>query len=261
MTEVKPRIAVNGVGITQAQIDAEVQYHPAPNFFTAQEEAARALVVKELLLQRAAKAGVCKTCGCSPEEVIESLLKQEVKTPLPDEESCRRYYEANRKKFMTTPLYEASHILFLAPPDDDKARQDALCRAKEVLERLKEAPDSFPELARVHSACTTAKDGGHLGQIGKDQTLPAFEAALRGMAEGEISREPVATEVGFHLIRLHHRAEGKEMPFEAVRGWIEKHLKTQSWQNAVRQYVQLLAGEADIRGYAFPTAAKTPLVQ
>ena len=260
MKESKPRIVVNGVGITQAQIDAEVQYHPSPDFFTAQEEAARALVVRELLLQRAAKAGLCEKGGQAPEEIIERLLEKEVQTPSPDEETCRRYYQANKKKFMTMPLFEVSHILFLAPADDEKARKEARDKAVDILSQLREKPDNFEKLATAHSACPSGKTGGHLGQIGRGQTLPAFDAALQGMAEGEISREPVATEVGFHIIRMHRRSEGGELPFEAAHDWIVKHLEKQSWQRAVRQYISLLAGEADIVGYKMPSAT-TPLVQ
>lgn len=253
------RVLVNGVRITQAQIDSEVQYHPAPDLFTAQEAAVRALIVKELLLQRAAKIGIGESSSL-PEQLIEKLLLQEIRTPEPDEASCRRYYDSNRKRFMTMPLFEVSHILFLAPPDDEKARTAALQSAQEVLRHVRAHPDDFAQQAERMSACSSAKTGGHLGQVSRGQTLPAFEAALQMMTEGEISSVPVATEVGFHIIKLHHRADGKELPFEAVRGWIEKYLKDQSWQHAVRQYIQLLAGEAHIVGYKMPSA-ESPLVQ
>lgn len=256
----KPRIIINGVGITQAEIDAEVQYHPSASFFDAQEEAARALVVREILLQRAAKLGLCTDPKTTPEKAIEELLAREVTVPEADAESCRRYYENNHRRFHTTPLFEAAHILFLAPPDDETAKAASLAKANKVLEEIKRNPGRFEALAAEYSACSSGKSGGHLGQLSKGQTLPAFEAALNNLQTGELCTAPVLTEVGFHIIKVHRRVDGAELPFEAVQGWIAGYLKNQSWQRAVKQYIQLLAGEADIKGYSIQ-GADSPLVQ
>ncbi len=258
--EQKARISVNGVGITQAQIDAEVQHHPAPDFFSAQEAAARALVVRELLLQQAEKLGLYERNVTSPEKAIEELLAREVITPEPDDEICRRYFENNRKKFVTTPLYEASHILFLAPPEEVEARRQAFEKAEKAIAHLRAHPEDFAKFAESHSACSSGRSGGHLGQIGKGQTLPPFEAALAMLSEGEISKEPVATEVGYHVIHLGRKVEGREMPYEAVRDWIANFLKDKSYHQAVRQYIQVLAGQAAIIGIKI-TQSDSPLVQ
>lgn len=258
--EIKPRISVNGIGITQAQIDAEVQYHPAANFFDAQEEAARALVVRELLLQRAAKLGLCEGGDASPEKIIEELLVREVTTPEPDDEICRRYYESNKKKFVTTPLYEAAHILFLAPPEDEDARSRARDKAERAIAYLQEHPLEFAKYAESHSACSSGRTGGQLGQLGKGQTLPAFEAALEELDEGCISASPVSTEVGYHVIRMGRKIQGRELSYEAVREWISGFLKEKCFQQAVRQYIQILAGQASIVGIKI-TQSDSPLVQ
>ena len=49
---------VNGVEISDHAINAELQYHPAGSVEEAREAAARALVVRELLLQAAARRGI-----------------------------------------------------------------------------------------------------------------------------------------------------------------------------------------------------------
>jgi len=90
--------------------------------------------------------------------------------------------------------------------------------------------------------------------------MPAFEAALMAMRAGGISREPVETEVGYHVIHLHQRADGQQLPFDAVATWIADYLYSQSWQRAFHQYVQLLAGRAEISGFRLDMA-NSPLVQ
>src|SRR3546814_7417746 len=43
---------------------------------------------------------------------IRQLLDREIVVPAPDEASCKRYYENNRRRFRSPDLFEASHILF-----------------------------------------------------------------------------------------------------------------------------------------------------
>lgn len=259
---IAPGITVNGVKISTEQINAEVQYHPAKSLPDAKYEAMQALVIKELLIQKAAALGLCSRDEAikKTDQIIDDLLASEISVPEPDEESCKRYYENNRKRFFTSPLFEVSHILYLAPPEDENTRGLAREKAENALERLKNNPALFEPIAKEESGCSSAKDGGRLGQISKGQTLPAFEAALMNMKEGEISSEPVATEVGYHIIKVHKRAEGKQLPFESAKDWIADFLKSQSWQRSFSQYVQILAGEAEISGFRLKRA-DTPLVQ
>lgn len=262
MKTIVPGVDVNGVKITPDQIGAEVQYHPAKTLPEAKYEAMQALVIRELLLQRASALGLS-----SHEEsvkkndlIIDTLLEKEISVPEPDAEICKRYYENNKKRFYTSPLFEVSHILYLAPPEDNEARAAAKAKAEDALSRLKDRPALFEILAREESGCSSAKEGGRLGQISKGQTLPSFEAALMAMKDGEVSAAPVATEVGYHIIKVHQHAEGKLLPFESVKDWIADFLKTQSWQRAFGQYVQILAGQANIKGFRLKSA-DTPLVQ
>ena len=51
-------ITVNGVQISESEIGAEMQYHPAASKEQAFQLAARALVIRALLLQRAAELGL-----------------------------------------------------------------------------------------------------------------------------------------------------------------------------------------------------------
>ncbi len=259
---VAPGITVNGVKITPEQINSEVQYHPAENLPTAKYEAMQSLVIRELLTQRAVDLELCNHDEAvkNPDDIFETLFGMEIEIPEADEKTCKHFYENNKERFYTSPLFEVSHILYLAPPSDEDARKSSLEKAQSALERVTKNPDSFSAIAQAESACSSAKNGGHLEQITKGQTTPTFEAALLNMQEGEISKEPLASEFGYHVIKVHKRLEGKQLPFETVHEWIEDHLKRQSWQRAFSQYVQLLAGQAKISGFQLK-ATDTPLVQ
>lgn len=260
--ELAPGITVNGIKITPDEINNEVQYHPAPSLIDAKYESMKALVIRELLLQRATSLGLCQRDQAvkNPDDIINDLLDREIDVPEPDAETCRRYYDQNQKRFFTSPLFQVSHILYLASPDDDEAYEKAKRQAQDALIRLQEDPDLFEVIAQKESACSSSGEGGRLGQISKGQTLPAFEAALMAMKEGELSAAPVATEVGYHIIKVHEWAEGKQLPYETVADWIKDFLQQQSWRAAFNQYIQLLAGQAEISGFRLPQA-DSPLVQ
>lgn len=262
MKALSPGIEVNGMKISIEEINAEVQYHPAESLFSAKYEAMKALVIREILIQRAMEMGLCRRDEAvkNPDLVIEDLLAKEISIPEADHKTCERYYGNNKEKFFTSPLFEVSHILYMAPVDDQDTRSKALAQAEAALSRIKAAPDTFEKIARDESACSSAKDGGRLGQISRGQTMPAFEAALFQMREGEISVEPIATEVGYHIIKAHKRVDGQQLPFENVKDWIAQDLREKSWRQAFSQYIQILVGKSRISGFRLE-GAQNPLVQ
>jgi peptidyl-prolyl cis-trans isomerase C len=104
------------------------------------------------------------------------------------------------------------------------------------------------ELAQAHSACSSASQGGNLGQITEGQTSSEFEEALFDLEPGSIGQEPVATRYGFHIIRLDRKHEGRELPFELVAERIAEYLQESVQRRALAQYVARLATAARIEG-------------
>lgn len=262
MQTLAPGIVVNGIKITPEEINAEVQYHPASSFPEAKYQAMQALVIREMLLQRAVEMGLCdrEDAVKKTDDVIEQLLEQEIEVPQADKTTCERYYKNNKERFFTSPLFEVSHILYLAPIEDKDLREEAQQKSINAIHKLNEDPTIFEVIAKDESSCTSSKDGGRLGQVSKGQTMPAFERALFKMQEGELSQEPVETSVGYHVIKVHKRVEGKQLPFDVVDNWIKEEIETKSWNRAFSQYIQILSGKAEISGFRFE-GAKTPLVQ
>jgi len=262
-----PMVSVNGVPIARKAIAAEVQNFPAPNPGEGWRAATRALVIRELLLQEAQRLDIQAVPAADQEGSVETneeariraLVEQEVPVPEADEATLRRFYDNNRRRFVSAPLFEADHILIAGRGDDEVAFAAARETAVHLAALLVEAPEQFPLLARAHSDCPSAALGGSLGQIGPGDTTSEFEAALRTLAPGAISA-PVETRYGVHLIRLNRHIEGRHLPFEAVREQIASYLDAHVRRQATAQYIALLIGRADIRGIALD-GATSPLVQ
>ena len=248
-------VRVNGVTIPHDAISREAQNHPAPTPIAAFLAAARALAVRELLLQEAkacrVQAGpIVDGAGqreTDEEALVRGLIEAQVKTPSPDEASCRRYYQQNRARFRFPDVYECSHVLIAARRDRPAAYAAARQRAQTVLEQILEAPTRFAALAAAHSDCPSRTAGGSLRQVTLGMTTPEFARALIGLNVGENS-PLVEARYGFHIIRLGRRIAGAERPFEDVRAQIEAYLVEGSRRVAVVAYIALLAARAELVG-------------
>ena len=250
-------VKVNGVVIPRDVIAREVQHHPARNPAESLKAAARALVVRELLLQEARRLEVAAEPltdaegrrETAEEAAVRALVDREVRIRRrPIEAACRRYYEQNRQAFRSRDIYEAAHILFAASKADAEAYAQAHAAAEAALAVLREHPERFADLAQAQSACSSASQGGNLGQITEGQTTPEFEQALFELAPGSIGLEPVATRYGFHIIRLDRKHEGRELPFELVADRIAEYLQESVQRRALAQYIARLATAARIEG-------------
>jgi peptidyl-prolyl cis-trans isomerase C len=260
-------ITVNDMAIPTATIAREVQNHQADSPSAAWEQATRALIIRELLLQRArtldlvalprVQDGARET---NEEAMIRVLLECEVRTPTADDAVCRRYYDSHRARLRTPDLFEPAHILFKARRDDAVAYAKALDQSEAVLAQLAAHPDRFDGLARSLSDCPSATEGGRLGQVVRGETTPEFETFLLAMEPGQICPTPVRTAYGVHVLRLDRKVAGETLPFETVRDRIAAYLEESAWRRAVAQYIALLAGQARITGFDLP-AATSPLVQ
>lgn len=246
-----PEIRINGRLIARDAVDREMQHHPAPSLDTAFRQAGLALVVRELLLQRAEARALRATPiedETHEEALIRMLIERECAAPEPLEADCRRYFNQNPGRFRTPDLHEVSHIFFPAPNDDPEARAAARNAARAVLDELEGNSARFAGAARKYSHCPSRDQGGHLGLLGRGQTAPEFEKALSRLRIGEIARHPLETRYGFHIVLLHHREPGQPLPFEALRSDIAAYLSEQAQRRAISQYLRILAGEADIEG-------------
>lgn len=261
-------VSVNGVEIAESEILAEAQNHPAENPGAALLAAARALAVRELLLQRARDRQIAVSPETDAEgrsetdedAAIRRLIEEEVAVPSATAEECLRFYENNRAKFRSEPIFEARHILIAADPADQRARDAARSDAERLAAVLAKHPSEFATMARTHSACPSASQGGNLGQLTRGSTVAEFERALARMKEGEITATPVESRFGFHIIRLERRIDGESLPFDFVEARIAGWLEASTWSKAVSQYIAILAADATITGIDV-LGADGPLMQ
>jgi peptidyl-prolyl cis-trans isomerase C len=250
-------ITIGGTVISADEIMREAQNHPADELADAAWDAARALAVRELLLQEAERQEPDGSSGGSADDRIRELIEREVEAPLASESECRRFYETNADRFRSEAIYLAKHIL-LPVEGDGEARVRAV--ADGIIAHLTERPGDFAAMATEYSACPSAGQGGSLGQITRSSVVPEFEEPLQTAEENALLPEPVRSRYGIHVIYLEKRIPGAQLPFEAVRERIAAWLEASSWSRAVSQYIGILAGRTEIEGIDLD-GTDSPLVQ
>lgn len=237
-------VSVNGVGVTAG-----------PD--TTDELGA----ARELLRQRAVAVGILDAAATDDgliEPAIEELLAREVVTPTPTEEECRRYYDAHPREFGSGDLVHVRHILFQVTPSVPVPEIRA--RAEQTLNGLLRAPERFAAVAAELSNCPSGQHGGNLGQIGRGDTVPEFERAIFRLGPTGLLPELVKSRHGFHIVAIDQRIPGTRLPFDLVRNEIAERLRSMVEEKALRQYISVLAGNADIQGVDL-NGTKIPLVQ
>jgi len=143
-------------------------------------------------------------------------------------EETIKYFDEHKAEFGRTEERRASHILLSAPTtasDTDKAA--ARAKVEELLSQIKQAPQSFADLARKYSQDAGSADkGGDLGFFGRGTMAKDFEDEIFQMEPGEV-RGPVQTEFGFHIIKLSSVKAGEIVNFDEVKNQVEEKLRKQ----------------------------------
>lgn len=225
----------------------------------------------ELLRQAAQRAGllaaddVPSADGVISEAAaaaIEALLEQELSTPEPSEEACKRHYAAHEATYRTGERVLARHILFAVTPGVDvvSLRKRAEATLLDVRCHDGKSNDNFVKAARTSSNCPSGEAGGDLGWLSASDCAPEFARELFGHVEVGVLPRLVHSRFGLHVVEVLAREPGVAQAFDAVRGAVAMSLRQLAYVTALRQYLRLLAGAADLHRVDLD-AADTPLVQ
>ena len=256
--DAKVLATVNGAKITSADFDREVK--SLPEYIRAmadtpqgKKEMIDTLVMRELILQQAAKDGVDKSkdveeklAELKKRIIVDTYLKKKVESESKvSDDELKKFYEQNQDKFKSGEQIRASHILV-------KNEQEA----QAILDQLKKGAN-FEELAKSKSVDSSAAKGGDLGWFGKGNMVPAFEKAAFSLKEGQLSGI-VKSDFGFHIIKLTGIRAAGTRPFDEVKEQIKAAIMPQKQQQVFMKLKEDLKKGAKIELTDPPAAAPAP---
>ena len=142
---------------------------------------------------------------------LNNFLSNETK-----EENIKAFYNKYLQSFKTFKEYNASHILV-------KKENDAL----KIIKKIKEKAE-FSEFAKKYSIGPSKKNGGDLGWFGPGQMVLEFEKATFKLKKGMITKKPVKTQFGYHVIMLNDIRDSQPKLLNDVRWKIIERIKQNS---------------------------------
>jgi len=163
-------------------------------------------------------------------------------------------YKANAKpqRFEAPAQTRASHILI------SNEGPTSLDKAKKILAELR-AGASFAALAKQYSTdSASAERGGDLGFFGPGQMVRPFEDAVNALQQpGDLS-EPVASQFGYHIIRLEERRPAGKRPYAEVRAELMREARQALLNEARLKKAQSLAQDIEFERKTIESFAAKP---
>lgn len=197
----------------------------------ARKQITENLVANALVEQEADKRGITKdpkvqfALDYARFRILqEAVLRDELaKHPVTDKEVKDRYDQ--EKAALGSQEFDVSHILV----KDEKT-------AKMIEDKLAKGGD-FAALAKEYSIDPGAKDnGGELGWNRPAVFVSSFANAVKGMKKGEVSKQPVQSEFGWHIIKVNDIRNASFPDFDSVKNQIKEGLELKKQQ----EYLQSL---------------------
>ena len=216
---------VNGKPIPASKVDQVVKQVVAQGKATdspqLREAIKKDLIGREVLIQQADKEGIGNRAdvknaidNARQSIMINAMLGDYVKKhPVTDAEIKAEY---DKFKAQTGDKeYHARHIL-VGTEDEAKA----------IIAKLKGGA-KFEDLAKQSKDTGTANNGGDLDWASPSSFPPEFAAGITGLQKGQVTENPVHTQVGWHVIKLDDVRAAKLPKLEEVKPQIQEALAQQ----------------------------------
>ena len=149
---------------------------------------------------------------------LNSYLSQKL-----DKKNLKNFYNNYLKSFKSSKEYNANHILV-------KEEKEALNIIKKLNNKA-----SFSDLAKEFSVGPSGKTGGKLGWFSSGQMVKEFEKATFILNKGQITKEPVKTKFGFHIIKLNDVRISQPKNFTEIEPEIINMIKKKSLVNLEKE--------------------------
>lgn len=238
---------VNGIAVTDDIVPDEVktQFNANPN---AKKQFIEGEINRQLVLAEAKKAKVdsqknYKILAQLAEEnvMIQLWEKQQFDAIKVSDSEAQNFYNQNKNNFVVPAQVRARHILV-----KDKAAAESIIKELSSLsgDALK---SKFAQIASAQSIDSGSKaNGGDLGWFPKTQMVPAFGDAAFALKNGELTKKPVQSQFGYHIILKEDSRAQTTLPFDQVKNNIIAGLKGDKLQNELGKKVETLRKSAKI---------------
>jgi len=162
--------------------------------------------------------------------LLKTWTKEKVESFKISDEDIKKAYDERVTK-LASKEFNARHIL--VKTEDE---------AKAIIKELQGGAD-FEKLAKEKSTGPSGSNGGSLGWFKAQTMVPAFANAVKAMKKGEISKEPVKTQFGYHIIKLEDSRDAKLPTMESLKPQLKRVIA----QKKMLEYMKELKKTAEVK--------------
>ncbi len=253
-------VTVNGSAITQEDVDSALMNAtqgrfnqvPADKQAEFRQQVLQQLIGTELVYGDAKKTGVLNSKEFKDEYVkvqervkkqlaIQVWQKQQLDKVKVSDKELKNYYNKNKEEFNEKESVHARHILVKG---EDEAKKITLELKSLSGNALK---DRFIALAKSKSTGPSGPKGGDLGYFAQGQMVPAFNDTVFKMKKGTVTKTPVKTQFGFHVIYLEDKKNSTVRKFDEVKTVIEQRMKMEKFKSVMKVKMDKLQKQATIK--------------
>jgi len=229
---------VNGDSIMKSTLDGYLAVLNKSGKKVANKQAAiDDLVATEIALQEARKSNILER----PETkklikdytrnvLLKTWTKEKVESFDINDDAVKAAYDERVTK-LASKEYNARHIL--VKTEDE---------AKAIIKDIDGGAD-FEKLAKEKSTGPSGSNGGSLGWFKAQTMVPAFANAVKTMSKGDVSKAPVKTQFGFHIIKVEDSRDAKLPTLDSM----QTQLKRMIAQKKMLAYMVELKKTADVK--------------
>lgn len=245
----KTYATVNGDAITDQEVMALLKSMPGVDFEKLPEEAKENVInqaiERNLLTKEAKREGIEKdkeyieaVSKIKDDFALEIWMKKKYDAETVSDKEAKKYYDDNKDAFLQEETRRARHILV-------KTEDEAKAIIKD-LKKSKNLAADFEKAAKEKSTGPSGKNGGDLGYFGSKQMVPEFSKAAFGLKQGEITKEPVKTQFGYHVIYLEDVKPQTTVKYADAKENIVKNLKMEKFRESMQARAKKLREKAKV---------------
>lgn len=240
---------VNGTALTTRDLASFTRGLGGQGQAPSREEALQALVDRELLYQEAVAKGydklpeVVQDLANQKRNLLSNVALNEMLRGKPASEADMRKLYQERVATQDLKEYKARHILV-----------DGEAEAKDIIAQLGKG-GNFSEIAKSKSKDrASAANGGDLGWFNPAQMVPPFSQAVTTLGKGQVSKTPVRTQFGYHVISLDDVRKVTPPGYDEIKDRLEEAVQ----RDKIGAHVEALRKKAkiDMKTAAGPAKAQ-----
>lgn len=218
------------------------------NLSNAEKIAIRERLIEKTLFLEAAKKTkieqspqfIANLARLKDDLLVDMWLKEQMNFIIVSDGEARDFYNINKDKFTESTRVHPRQIIVKSQ-----------LQANQILAALRNLKgemlkNTFIAIANYYSIDKENQNGGDMGLMSKEQMNPSFATIAWSIPLHNIYKQPIKTNLGYHIVYIEEKLEHKLLPYESVKQNIVATIKQKQFAIYLSQAAKDMKSKAKI---------------